>query len=210
MHIEKFIRIKIGNTIRSLFRNNIDRKKLKNKNFTIISQNCIGGTIYHDLGHKFMSPTINLFFDSKDFIKFVSNIKYYIGLDLEFIESDKTYPVAKLDDITINFVHYENRIHAHKKWNERKQRINYENIFIIMTDRDGCNYETLKSFDNLEYENKVIFTHKEWPDIKSNKYIPGYENLGMVSSLVKFTGYTGLREYMKNFDYISWINKEKN
>ena len=41
--------------------------------FTIISSNCIGGVIYSDLHRKFLSPTINLFFSAKDFLKFVFN-----------------------------------------------------------------------------------------------------------------------------------------
>ena len=36
------------------------RTKLKNKDFSIICSNCIGGIIYNRLGQKFLSPTINL------------------------------------------------------------------------------------------------------------------------------------------------------
>lgn len=206
MYILNALNIRLGNYMRLLFRNKIDRQNLKNENFSIISQNCIGGVIYHDLGHEFMSPTINLFFESNDFIKFVSNIKYYLAKELVFIETNKSYPVAKLDDITINFVHYNDRYDAELKWNERKQRVNYDNIFIIMTDRDGCTEDILNAFDNLNYKNKIIFTHKKLDNIKCSKYIPGYEKNGMVSSLVKFKGYTGKREYNNNFDYISWLN----
>lgn len=38
------------------------RHKLKNENFTIISNNCIAGVLYKDLNKKFNSPTINLYF----------------------------------------------------------------------------------------------------------------------------------------------------
>ena len=37
------------------------RSELKNKDFTIFSCNCTGGVLYHDLGMKFLSPTINLY-----------------------------------------------------------------------------------------------------------------------------------------------------
>lgn len=43
---------------RRKFRNRKERQALKNHNFTILSQNCIGG-LYLDLGEKFLSPTIN-------------------------------------------------------------------------------------------------------------------------------------------------------
>lgn len=43
------------------------RFRLKNKDFSIISRNCIGGVMYHDLGLKCTSPTVNLFFYPDDF-----------------------------------------------------------------------------------------------------------------------------------------------
>lgn len=42
------------------------RKKLLKKNITIISNNCTGGFVYHDLGLRFNSPTINLAFGSDE------------------------------------------------------------------------------------------------------------------------------------------------
>ena len=36
---------------------------------SIIASNCIAGEMYNDLGLKFTSPTINLFFREKDFLK---------------------------------------------------------------------------------------------------------------------------------------------
>lgn len=39
---------------------NVQRRRLRNSSPTIISNNCCAGFIYHDLGLKFNSPTINL------------------------------------------------------------------------------------------------------------------------------------------------------
>lgn len=36
------------------------RLRLENSDITILSNNCIGGIIYHKLGLRFKSPTINL------------------------------------------------------------------------------------------------------------------------------------------------------
>ena len=41
--------------------------KTENKNFTIIARDCVGGILYHQLGERFLSPTINLFFTPEDF-----------------------------------------------------------------------------------------------------------------------------------------------
>lgn len=57
---------KIKQKYRKILRGRIDKKNrslLKNRDITIISANCVGGVIYHDLGLAFNSPTINLFFN---------------------------------------------------------------------------------------------------------------------------------------------------
>lgn len=53
------------------------RRRNKNVNATIISQNCIGGVIYSDLGLKFSSPTINMFIEDNDFVKLAENPRQY-------------------------------------------------------------------------------------------------------------------------------------
>ena len=84
-----------------------NRERLVNRDFTLIASNCNGAFILHDLNLRFNSPTVNLFLYPADFIKYVKKLKYYSSLNLEFIEEkDITYPVGKLDDIKIYFMHY--------------------------------------------------------------------------------------------------------
>lgn len=85
------------------FRKKMNTKKLKYKDFSFISVNCLGGVISHDLGLQFLSPTINLFFESEDYIKFVENLQYYLKLELEEDTAEESYPVGKLGDIRIFF-----------------------------------------------------------------------------------------------------------
>lgn len=102
-------------------RNIENRKRLKNKEISIISTNCIGGVLSHDLGLQFKSPTVNLFFRAEDFIKFCENLEYYMSID-RFVEcydekiiEDRTYPVAYLGDLTLYLVHYSSVEEAEKK-----------------------------------------------------------------------------------------------
>ena len=39
-----------------------NRRRLRNREFTILCNNCNAGVITHDLGQQFCSPTVNLFF----------------------------------------------------------------------------------------------------------------------------------------------------
>lgn len=117
---------KIKKSYRKILRLKIDynnRKRLKNKNFTIISSNCIGGVLYHELGLKFLSPTINMYLRPNEFIKFCQNMRYYLSCEPVYVEqSDFDYPVARLDDIYIFAVHYSDFLHFKTCWESRKKR----------------------------------------------------------------------------------------
>ena len=110
------------------------KKRLDNKNPTIISSDCAGGIISSNLGLKFNSPTINLYFSKGDFWEFVLNLNGYLSCELvEKKDADKSYPVGTLTlndkTIVINFMHYKSFDEAKNKWNERKKRVDFSNIY---------------------------------------------------------------------------------
>lgn len=136
-------------------------KRLQNRNNnlnpTIICNNCIGGVIYHNLGLKFHSPTINLFISGEDYLNFVKDVKYYSACKMEQIESDKPWPVGQLiskekahKDIIVNFQHYNDFQSAYNKWTERFSRINYDNIYYIWEFYDDLyDISLIQEFDKL-------------------------------------------------------------
>lgn len=183
------------------------RKKLKNTNFSLISSNCNGATILHDLGLRFNSPFVNLWIKPKDYLKMLGDLENYMKCKLFFIdEPGITYPVALLNDIHIYFQHYKTKEEAETKWNERVKRINYDNIYVLFTDRDGCTFEDLITFDNLDYKNKVVFVNKNLPDIKSSVYIKGFDNEESVGNCMYYQGKYAYKKYYDQFDYVSWFN----
>lgn len=171
-----------------------DIKELKNENPTIISQNCYAGTFLNDHKMRFMSPTINMYFSGPDFIKFCKDIEKYTKIPLVEVNFNECpYPVAKIDDIFIHLVHYKNFDEANKKWVERCERIDLNNLYFIMSDRDGCRYEDLAEFDKLECKNKVVFVNKSYPEIKSSRYIKGYEDEQQIGRIYLFKNIFGKR-----------------
>lgn len=152
--------------------------KLKAKDFSLIAQNCIGGIFYHDMRMQFLSPTINLFFKEPDFVKFVSNLKYYISLEPE-MRWEEEYPVGKLDDIEIYFMHYHSCKEAKEIWNKRKSRINYDKILVLATDRNGFTDEVYKVWEEIPYK-KVLFTVKNQYCDGNAVIYPEYQNEGYV------------------------------
>ena len=187
------------------------RLRLKNIDFSLIASNCNGAMILHDLNLRFNSPFVDLWIKPQDFIKMCRNLKDYMNCNLHFTnEEGINYPVGIIKDIRIYFQHYQSEQEAENKWNKRKQRINYDNIFILFTDRDGCTKQDLIDFDNLKYKNKAVFVHKPIPDINSAVYIRGFEQNDSVGMCMDYKGRFSLKRYYDDFDYVSWLNKGTN
>lgn len=204
------LRIKIVQYFRNKERKRfLDKRvrKLNNPTPTIISSNCNGGVLLHDLGLQFLSPTINLWFYPEDFLKLLADPQKYFSVEPVEIQSDLDYPVGKIMDITIYFQHYNSFKEAKEKWVERCKRINYNNLFIMMTDRDGCNEKQIEIFDKLPITNKVIFTHKPYAHYKSAFYIKGFEDEGECGILTNYRNGILKRRYIDCFNVIQFLNQ---
>lgn len=170
------IRLKFRSNIYIPLTKNKMRKKLKNTNFTIISNNCWGGCIYESYGIRKNSPTIGLFFMAEDYLKFIKNIKYYLNCDIEFINTENSkwkkelekshnwgkYPIGKIDNIEIFFLHYKSKEEVINKWNRRRKRINWDRLLIKFNDQNGCTEKHIEEFANMPYKNKICFTIKNY------------------------------------------------
>lgn len=158
------------------FSANYRRKKISCTDFTIISNNCWAGLIYESYGLRKQTPTIGMFFMAEDYIKFISNLKYYIeDVELKFISPDKAkykefykkgenygiYPIGLLDDIEIAFLHYHSENEARDKWDRRCKRINWDKLIIKMNDQNQCTSKIVEEFMRLPYENKLFFTTRK-------------------------------------------------
>ena len=131
---------------------------------------------YYDMNLPFLSPTVNIAMDMNDFVEMAENLPWYMEQQFEKIETPAgTCPAGLLGALRINFIHYDSFEEGVRKWEERKKRINWDNLFLVGTEKDGCTYETIRRFDCLPYKNKVIFTHVEYPEFSSAYYIRGFE-----------------------------------
>ena len=185
------------------------RLQLKTHQPTIIASNCIGTFIYYDMKLQFRSPTINLSFDMNDYVRFLENLRWYLEQPLLPYEDERfSFPCGMLGDVEIRFNHYKTFEEAAAKWNARKQRIDWDNLFVIGIDGDDCTYESLQRFDALPYKNKVIFTHKPYPEFASAYYLPGFEAHGGIGRATDFKEQFFIRRYMDAFDYISFLNRK--
>lgn len=205
---------KIGGRINKLMRtlvNRRNRKRLENRDFSLLCNNCNGGILCHDLGLQFRSPTVNLFFYSDHFFRFCEAFDYYIAQPLTLCENplhkpEIDYPVCNLGDLELHFLHYQSFDEAKQKWDTRTARLNRENLFVMWSFFDGTDEALLARFEALPFQNKVAFTEKEFPQYPSAFCIPGYEDgLGVLSL---YDGLLGKRK-IDRFDYVKWFNEGK-
>ena len=160
----------------------IQQRQLKNDTFTIISNDCWGAEAYRHFGLAYRTPFVGLFVMAPCFIKLLKDLPFYMNTELTFVKQskyeernidrhnkNKFYPIALLsNDIEIHFLHYPSDDEAYKTWNKRKQRINWDNLYIKFdSSKDGCNYELLKEFDGLPFEKKLCLSHQKFPEITS-------------------------------------------
>lgn len=184
-----------------------NRQRLKNTDISIIASNCNGGIISHDLGLAFRSPFVNLWMKPGDFIKLVSNLEKYLQSDLAFIsEEGISYPVAMLIDVKIYFQHYRTEEEAETSWKKRVNRVDYDNLAIVFSDRDGCTYQMLQEFDRLPYDRKVVFTHKYYPEFQSAFYYECFAEKDEVGVLSDFENERLQIRYLDRYDYVALLN----
>lgn len=183
------------------------QKRIKNSGFTILCPNCIGGIIYHRLGMQFLSPTVNLYTYQNDFIKLIHNPEWYMEQDLVFIQSEHTFPVAKLGDITLYFNHYKTPEDAEGCWEKRKKRIVWENLYIIMYEREQFTREQILDLQSVKCKRLIVLTeHKTHTDLDFVKYIKrsnkGRPDEQVFLDVDKF----GIKTFEKQFDFVAWLN----
>lgn len=208
------------------------KAKLKNHDFTIIANTCMGGVVTNTFGEQFRSPTVNVLMSEYQFIAFCKYLKYYSKCPVEELTKEEWqqfrdvshpvgvlrgykipnghYPDIKLPDIMLLFVHYKTFPEAKQKWEERFKRVNYDNLFLLMDCAMSGTDEILDEFNALPHEHKVVFTHKEdperWP---ANYRFSFYTEEKFPSGCVYNIENRGLLEYkwMHEFDFAAWLNE---
>ena len=198
------------------------RERLKNSDFTILSNNCCGALIYRLLGLPYLSPTINVGISHWDFIFFCSDINYYLYSPLEVLPEEQrikfnnaTCPIGIIrgddirKDVRIMFPHEKTFEEAKEKWYRRAKRVNLDNVFLLMDTAILEDEKTLDAYHNLPYKNKCVFSSAEdkerWPEVfKFDYYTKEQYQYGY---MFKFRWNDDkLLRVMDQFDFTNWLN----
>ncbi len=117
---------------------------------------------------------------------------------------------SSINGVKIYGQHYDSFKQLKDKWDQRSKRINWDNIYVFFIERDGATKSNLLDFDKLPY-NKVVFTKKNYSDVKSSLVIPkSYDNEhNEVNTLCdNLNRFTGLK-YIDKFDYVNFFNNNE-
>ena len=190
------------------------RKKIGKyaNSLTILSNNCWGGHVYRYFGIPYNSPTVGMYFFAGDYIKFLSNLEDYLNKELKIIPVEESIhydelinyhkdsldvPIGRLGDIEIVFLHCHSNEEAIVKWNRRKERIDFDNLVVKMSEMNGCTIEHLKAFDALPFKRKFVFTTKDY-GLKSQVIIKEYKRMDEIRN--------DTSKFRKYIDLISLVN----
>ncbi len=190
------------------------RMRLKNRNITILSNNCTAGVIYHKLKLKFLSTTINLQIDNEDFLELVQHLCEYENSSLiEGVSSKAPYPIGILEggdlkNIKIKFMHYKSFEEAKEKWFERYKRINYDNICIIMETGITTTGTIKDIFHQLPFHKKVIFVNEKDASYPESYFVDIYGADYVYGKLLFRDMCHGIGQYLylDRFDYVNFLN----
>lgn len=154
----------------------INTNCLSNSNFTIISNNCWGGLVYEFFDIIKQSPTIGLFFMAEEYLKFLSQFPAILDNKIVFINPKESkyydylsqddrfgkYPIGKLGNVEICFLHYHSEEEARDKWERRCKRINYDRLLVKFSEQNNCETKHLKAFEELPFKNKICFVKSSY------------------------------------------------
>ena len=194
------------------------RLRLRRRDFSLITNNCIAGIIYHDLGLPFLTPTVNLFFEDEDFFRFVGNLEHYLSCGIEETrQAGITYPLGLLrrgaESVTVHCMHYDSFEQAAAKRKERAARVKPDQLYIIFEypglDADPARQEAVKRlFDAIPWERKVLLTGKRSSlSGKNVRRLGFYDRDYYPGKFVAPNKRLPFRRYLDEFDYISFLNR---
>lgn len=147
-----------------------------------------------------------------DLLKFASNIERYVKHEsLEFINTEYDYPVARLGDITLYFNHSKSQDEAVFQWKKRVDRINTENLFIIVSDRCGLTEKNIELLEQIPCKGKILFTAQKTNLKDYMLYLPYYEGCDKVGiyMLDRLKNRFWVAPFDGYFDYVSFFNTGK-
>lgn len=184
------------------------KHKLQVKDFTVVSNNCWGGILYQDLGLPYQTPFVNMFMFADCYLKLVKNFNTYMRIEMvvsnasRYFETPTTYPVGHLNDVEIHFIHYSFSDPVLEMWQRRCERINYEKLLFVMSERDGSTPQHIEDFNSQSFA-KLVFTRFKYLGKDVYRIFPFLSNEVLPADVLMGFSYRAVNP-------VKWINQKFN
>ena len=160
-----------------------ERDRLRNVRFSIISNDCWGGTVYQRLRLRYTSPFVGLMMMAPDYLRLLGDLGGHLGAELTFVQRTRhadldrrrttgelpPYPIGVLQgDVEVHFLHYPSPEAARRDWGRRADRVDLDRLWVKFDgSKDYATAASRQAFDDLPYEHKVMFTSPATADVAS-------------------------------------------
>ena len=190
----------------------LTQRRVTNRDFTIISNDCFGGMAYEELAMRYNSPFVGLFVVPEDYMQLLRNLRATCAVPICFKSESRhrpinewrevirrAYPIGVLrDEIEIHFLHYGSREEAEAKWVRRAARINWDNLLVKICWHDDARMESwLREFDTMPFLRKLALVPPESPALRSSVALRNYSTDGTAQYWMAH----------RHFDVAEWINR---
>lgn len=152
----------------------IIKKNIGDLPVCIFSNDCWGGEFYRSTGRPYNTPFVGLMLMAPCYLKLLAAPRHYFNQELEFTSQTKykklqelnqkrPYPIGLLGEVEVHFLHYKSQSEAAEKWNRRKNRIDWDHLFVkFCMDKDYATRQCLEAFQRLPYKNKICFSRQDY------------------------------------------------
>lgn len=201
------IRARIGNLAdRRLIRD--DRRRLQDRDFTLIANDCFGGAVYQRYDVPYRTPLIGLMLMAPDYLELAENLDAALAAPLTFRSESRhadvrarhpgnAFPVGYLGgQIELLFVHYPTEKSARSVWERRRDRVDLGNVLLKFDgSKDLADDDTRSRFDALPFRRKLMVVREPHPFVSAVTVPRWVED-----------GHRVLRPLLEVFDVGAWID----
>jgi hypothetical protein len=108
------------------------RRALEGVSFSVMANDCWGGSLYQHLARPYNTPFVGLFMMGPCFVALAENLGTDLHSELTFVNRSRyperaaagsDYPLALLGDAEVHFLHYATQHQARTTWMRRLERL---------------------------------------------------------------------------------------
>jgi len=172
------------------------RSRLNNTDFSIISNNCWGGSVYRRYGLPYSSPTVGMYFYMEEYIRFLSDLENNLHKPFSIISARESKYSKELfrkqqqdvlvgligNDIEVVLLHYHKKQEAIEKWNRRTKRVNLNNLIVKISEMNLCTDKHLEAFNEMPFQKKVLLTSRYHGNLDNEVVVRHYTKNNQISN----------------------------